>query len=177
MTIKQGHFGSPEGEFTQRTELSAEQRQLLTTIGVPEPPRFGQITPRRRATPSGVGTRRTSAQTARIPMPERDLGSLTCLRTCTSELGSIKASDTPQPLGTSEDAIAAQRADGHSVSDQAIGHLSPGHYEPINPYGMLNIDVADVVERPRRPIRGRGIQSALEVASPAVLAPLLRRPR
>ncbi len=55
--------------------------------------------------------------------------------------------------GYLEDAIDAQRADGHSVSDEAISHLSPGHYEPINPYGMLNIDVADVVERPRRPIR------------------------
>ncbi len=43
--IKQGHFRSPDGEFTQRTELSAQQRQLLKTLGVPEPPRFGQITP------------------------------------------------------------------------------------------------------------------------------------
>ncbi|MDQ2759231.1 MAG: hypothetical protein M3Y17_02055, partial [Actinomycetota bacterium] len=43
--IKQGRFRSPDGEFTQRTELSAEQRQLLKTLGVPEPPRFGQITP------------------------------------------------------------------------------------------------------------------------------------
>jgi len=42
--IKLG-FRSPAGEFTQRTELSAEQRQLLKTLGVPEPPRFGQITP------------------------------------------------------------------------------------------------------------------------------------
>lgn len=46
MTIKLGHFRSPDGEFTQRTELTAEQRQLLNTLGVPEPPRFGQITPR-----------------------------------------------------------------------------------------------------------------------------------
>lgn len=45
--IKQGHFRSPDGEFTQRTELTAEQRQLLKTLGVPEPPRFGQITPAR----------------------------------------------------------------------------------------------------------------------------------
>ncbi len=43
--IKLGHFRSPDGEFTQRTELSAEQPQLLKTLGVPEPPRFGQITP------------------------------------------------------------------------------------------------------------------------------------
>jgi len=43
--IKQGHFRSPDGQFTQRTELSTEQRQLLKTLGVPEPPRFGQITP------------------------------------------------------------------------------------------------------------------------------------
>jgi len=43
--IKLGHFRSPDGEFTQRTELSAELRQLHKTLGVPEPPRFGQITP------------------------------------------------------------------------------------------------------------------------------------
>jgi hypothetical protein len=43
--IKQGHFRSPDGEFTQRTELTTEQRQLLNTLGVPEPPRFAQITP------------------------------------------------------------------------------------------------------------------------------------
>jgi len=55
--------------------------------------------------------------------------------------------------GYLEDAIAAQRADGHPVSDEAISHLSPGHYEPINPYGTLNIDVADVTKRPRRSVR------------------------
>ncbi len=56
--------------------------------------------------------------------------------------------------GYLEDAIDAQRAAGHPVSDDAISHLSPGHYEPINPYGTLNFDVANVVERPRRPLRG-----------------------
>jgi hypothetical protein len=38
---------SPEGEFTQRTELTADQRHLLKALGVPEPPRFGHITPAR----------------------------------------------------------------------------------------------------------------------------------
>ena len=46
-TIKLGRFRSPDGEFTQRTELTADQRQLLTALGVPEPPRFGHITPTR----------------------------------------------------------------------------------------------------------------------------------
>ena len=45
MTIKQGRFRSPDGEFTQRTELTADRRQLLGALGVPEPPRFGHITP------------------------------------------------------------------------------------------------------------------------------------
>ena len=45
-TIKLGRFRSPEGEFTQRTELTADQRHLLTALGVPEPPRFGDITTR-----------------------------------------------------------------------------------------------------------------------------------
>jgi hypothetical protein len=43
-TIKQGRFRSPDGEFTQRTELSDHQRHLLKALGVPEPPRFGHIT-------------------------------------------------------------------------------------------------------------------------------------
>ena len=43
--IKQGRFRSPDGEFTQRTELTRDQRDLLKALGVPEPPRFGDITP------------------------------------------------------------------------------------------------------------------------------------
>ncbi|MGH2968249.1 MAG: IS1634 family transposase [Solirubrobacteraceae bacterium] len=43
--IKLGRFRSPDGEFTQRTELTADQRDLLRRLGVPEPPRFGDITP------------------------------------------------------------------------------------------------------------------------------------
>jgi Transposase DDE domain len=43
-TIKQGRFRSPDGEFTQRTELTDHQRHLLKALGVPEPPRFGHIT-------------------------------------------------------------------------------------------------------------------------------------
>lgn len=50
-------------------------------------------------------------------------------------------------------AIDAQRAEGHPVRDEAISHLSPGHCEPINLYGTLNFDVADVADRPRRPLR------------------------
>ncbi len=65
--------------------------------------------------------------------------------------------------GYLEDAITAQRADGHAVSDEAISHLSPGHYEPINPYGTLNFDVADVTKRPRRSLRRS--KSASPVAS------------
>ncbi|HEX9373391.1 MAG TPA: transposase [Roseiflexaceae bacterium] len=45
LTIKHGRFRSPDGEFTQRTELTADQRQLLGALGVPEPPRLGDITP------------------------------------------------------------------------------------------------------------------------------------
>ncbi|MDQ5832491.1 MAG: IS1634 family transposase [Actinomycetota bacterium] len=44
-TIKLGHFRAPDGEFTQRTELTTDQRHLLKALGVPEPPRFGHITP------------------------------------------------------------------------------------------------------------------------------------
>jgi len=51
MTIKQGRFRSPDGEFTQRTELTTEQRDLLRRLSVPEPPRFGHIsTPAARRT-------------------------------------------------------------------------------------------------------------------------------
>ncbi|MCA1656325.1 MAG: IS1634 family transposase [Actinobacteria bacterium] len=47
--IRQGHFRGQEGEFTQTTELSARHRQLLAALAVPEPPRFGHITPARPA--------------------------------------------------------------------------------------------------------------------------------
>jgi len=52
-----------------------------------------------------------------------------------------------------EDAIDGERDEGRPVSDEAISHLSPGHYEPINPYGTLNFDVAGVAKRPRRSLR------------------------
>jgi hypothetical protein len=44
-TIRQGHFRSSDGEFTQTTELSTSQRDLHRALEIPEPPRFGHITP------------------------------------------------------------------------------------------------------------------------------------
>jgi hypothetical protein len=44
-TIRQGHFRSRDGEFTQTTELTADQRDLHRALEIPEPPRFGRITP------------------------------------------------------------------------------------------------------------------------------------
>ncbi|MGH2851182.1 MAG: IS1634 family transposase [Solirubrobacteraceae bacterium] len=44
-TIRQGLFRSREGEFTQTSELTQRQRELHTTLAIPEPPRFGRITP------------------------------------------------------------------------------------------------------------------------------------
>jgi hypothetical protein len=55
--------------------------------------------------------------------------------------------------GYLQDAIDAQRAEGHPVSDEAIAHLSPAHFEAINPYGTLNFDIAGVLKRARRPLR------------------------
>jgi hypothetical protein len=43
--IRQGHFRSTDGEFTQTSELTAHQRELHAQLGIPEPPRFGCITP------------------------------------------------------------------------------------------------------------------------------------
>jgi hypothetical protein len=43
--IRQGHFQSADGEFTQTSELTARQHALHTTLGVPEPPRLGRIIP------------------------------------------------------------------------------------------------------------------------------------
>ncbi|MDQ2723901.1 MAG: transposase [Actinomycetota bacterium] len=55
--------------------------------------------------------------------------------------------------GYLHDAVNAQRAGGHTVSDEAIAHLSPAHFEAINPYGTLSFDVARVLNRTRRPLR------------------------
>jgi hypothetical protein len=43
--IRQGHFRSSDGDFTQTSELSRRQRDLHGALGIPEPPRFGRITP------------------------------------------------------------------------------------------------------------------------------------
>ena len=43
--IREGHFRSSEGEFTQTSELTPRQRELHAELGIPEPPRFGRITP------------------------------------------------------------------------------------------------------------------------------------
>ena len=43
--IRHGHFSSNEGDFTQTSELTAAQRDLHAALGIPEPPRFGRITP------------------------------------------------------------------------------------------------------------------------------------
>ena len=42
--IRQGHFRSPDGEFTQTTELTSHQQALHQKLGIPEPARFGRIT-------------------------------------------------------------------------------------------------------------------------------------
>lgn len=42
--VRQGHFHSADGEFTQTTELTTRQRDLHHQLGIPEPPRFGRIT-------------------------------------------------------------------------------------------------------------------------------------
>jgi hypothetical protein len=44
-TIRQGHFRSRDGEFTQTSELTTRQRELHHQLAIPEPPRFGRITP------------------------------------------------------------------------------------------------------------------------------------
>lgn len=43
--IRHGHFHSSEGDFTQTSELTARQRDLHAQLGIPEPARFGRITP------------------------------------------------------------------------------------------------------------------------------------
>jgi len=43
--VRQGHFRSRDGEFTQTSELTLRQRELHAAIGVLEPLRFGRITP------------------------------------------------------------------------------------------------------------------------------------
>jgi len=55
--------------------------------------------------------------------------------------------------GYLHDAIDARRAEGHQVNNEAIAHLSPAHFEAINPYGTLSFDVAAVLKRTRRPLR------------------------
>ena len=55
--------------------------------------------------------------------------------------------------GYLEDAVDAEEADGHEVSDEAKAHLSFAHFEAINPYGTMVFDIAGVLKRSRRPLR------------------------
>jgi hypothetical protein len=43
--IRHGHFRSNDGDFTQTSELTTSQHDLHTALGIPEPPRFGRISP------------------------------------------------------------------------------------------------------------------------------------
>ena len=49
--IRQGHFRSDDGDFSQTSELTLRQRELHARLGIPEPPRFGRISaaPRQQA--------------------------------------------------------------------------------------------------------------------------------
>lgn len=56
--------------------------------------------------------------------------------------------------GYLEDAIDAHETEtGRPVSGQAKAHMSPAHFEAINPYGTLTFDIAGVLRRSRRPLR------------------------
>jgi hypothetical protein len=50
--IRQGHFRSNDGDFTQTSELTPRQRELHAQLAIPEPPRFGRITPAAAAKPA-----------------------------------------------------------------------------------------------------------------------------
>lgn len=50
--IRQGHFRSHDGEFTQTSELNPRQHALHTRLTVPPPPRIGRITPAPAAQPA-----------------------------------------------------------------------------------------------------------------------------
>nr|WP_222598595.1 hypothetical protein [Lentzea tibetensis] len=43
--IKIGTFTGPAGTFRQRTEITKPQRDILTALDLPEPPRIYQLTP------------------------------------------------------------------------------------------------------------------------------------
>jgi len=39
--------------------------------------------------------------------------------------------------------IEGLKAEGYSVADEDVAHLSPARYEHINPYGKYSFDVGD----------------------------------
>lgn len=45
-----GEFEGADGQVWQRTELTPEQRQIFTALGVTEPPKILDIRPARQAT-------------------------------------------------------------------------------------------------------------------------------
>jgi Tn3 transposase DDE domain len=56
--------------------------------------------------------------------------------------------------------IKELRAEGHVITDEALGHLSPARFEHINPYGKYQFDLDAAAQRQglrplRRPEDGR----------------------
>ena len=48
-----------------------------------------------------------------------------------------------------QDAIDDERAEGRSIQEDTVAHLSPARFEKINPYGQYRFDIAEVIERQR----------------------------
>lgn len=52
------------------------------------------------------------------------------------------------------DALAALRAEGHQVTDEAVAHLTPAQHDHVNFYGSYSFDVDTECRRDRhRPLR------------------------
>lgn len=53
-------------------------------------------------------------------------------------------------------AIEQPRAEGYSVRDEDIAHLSPARFEHLNPYGQYLFDLTPLLHKGLRPLRQPG---------------------
>lgn len=69
-------------------------------------------------------------------------------------VGSAEAGSWPWMNEHGTHCSCASKAEGHTITDEAISHLSPALLDHINPYGSYTFDVERELARgTRRPLR------------------------
>ncbi len=105
-TIRQGHFRSRDGEFTQTTELTAANASYTARS---DPRATALRTPHARLTPQPVGTRRTSCTKSSIALPIRDCGLPALPTSCGTRVHAVAKNSETRPQTTTRQRTRRRR--------------------------------------------------------------------